>query len=206
MLGKLVLSSKALTTGITSYTECIQLYALQGFLDWIMRNEKTAYSLVGLVQDELFGQHNSSNNSNGSGDNVPTTTTTTNTAIPLDLTKVAWAPLPWGRKQSVWDHQRFVLTTEFPVPDSDQAIGWIKDLLQKLVEMEKAYANRVLECKRRDDVRGTNTIPGYSASHVAAEDDAVVQSVRAKAGEVEKAVVFILEQLPEQRSSAASKL
>lgn len=44
-------------------------------------------------------------------------------------------------------------------------------LLERLVGLERDFANRVFKSKQREDSRGDGTLPGYKSSHISAEDD-----------------------------------
>jgi hypothetical protein len=55
--------------------------------------------------------------------------------------------------------------------------AWLITLLQRLVMLQQDYGNRVYDSKARDDTRGAKTIPGYTDSHVSADNDPVVKSV-----------------------------
>jgi hypothetical protein len=94
---------------------------------------------------------------------------------------VRWPSFPWDKEemnQNEWNYQRELILEEFPVMDLSRPVTWLKDLLNRLLDLEKVYAIRVARCKRRDDVRGKAIIPGYSDSHVAADDDEVILDVQ----------------------------
>jgi hypothetical protein len=85
-------------------------------------------------------------------------------------------------------------------------VSWAKQILLNLVDQEKDYANRVYTSKKRDDTRGAKTIPGYEDSHVAAENDPVIQSVRAACQQTQEAVQKILADFEQGPIPIISKL
>lgn len=169
-IGKNHLTEKARFAGIQAYSDCIHRYALRGLLDEVERRS--------LEQVVLNLEHH---------------VTTSRSTFPNKAENASWPPLPWEQDDDellLWSHQLSILKAEFPV--SSNAVSWITELLQKLVLLQNEYAERVYDCKRRDDVRGTKTVPGYQDSHVAAEDDAVIKAVRAEAARVAKCVEQVL--------------
>ena len=79
-------------------------------------------------------------------------------------------------------------------------------LLDRLVVLEKDFAKRVFKSKERDDARGKTTIPGYAASHVRAENDAVVKTVLEESRRVEKSVADIKSALSGGKRALESRL
>ena len=60
-------------------------------------------------------------------------------------------------------------------------------LLRELAELKADYADRVLSSKRRDDVRGAETVPGYADSHVeAGDDDPTIRAVVEETRDIER--------------------
>lgn len=173
-IGQATLSEKGRTTGMLAYTQCIQRYALQGLLEWMQATQPES-SIASAIQQELENAQ---------------------PIVPLVLDKVAWPPLPWAQDGSIWDHQKSLLASEFPLAGTDPT-EWICQQLQLLVSLEKQYATRVVTCKQRDDKRGVAIVPGYSDSHVAAEDDSVVVSVRQHADALEQTVAAMIQRLTE---------
>ena len=168
-IGGATLSEKARQSGIHAYTQCIQRYALGGFLEWIQinRGSKLLLNLEQEFQDVTISDSN------------------------MDiLTKPSWPILPWEVDMSTtWIHQKSILRSEFPMCGDWAA--WVADLLHACMKVETEYANGVYKSKKRDDVRGVDTIPGYMDSHVAAEDDEVIKN----ANEAAKRIATLAEDL-----------
>jgi hypothetical protein len=117
--------------------------------------------------------------------------------------------MPWDEvdESGLWNYQRCLLLKEFPYQSHSTSgiLSWAKQLLLQLVALEKDYADRVYQCKKRDDTRGTATIPGYEDSHVSAEDDRVIESVRAACQQIQDGVQGLLLDL-EQGAVVISRL
>ena len=126
-----------------------------------------------------------------------------------------WPALPWNEldeRHHLWNFQRYVLKREMPdilknVETNNLSPSEIVlHLLDRLVVLEKDFANRVFKSKQRDDTRGKNTIPGYAESHVRAEDDAVVKTAMEESRRVEKSVADIKSALSGGKTALASRL
>jgi hypothetical protein len=169
-IGKNHLTEKARFAGIQAYSDCIHMYAVRGLLAEAKRQslEQLMLNLESHIAPSL-------------------------STFPNKAEGASWPPLPWEQDDDealLWSHQLSILKAEFPV--SSDAVSWITELLQKLVLLQNDYAKRVYDCKKRDDVRGTQTVPGYKDSHVAAEDDAVIKAIRAEAASVAKGVEEVM--------------
>jgi hypothetical protein len=163
--------------GIKAYTACVRRYALLGLLEFCQQSN-------GL--DDLEREFDGS--------------TPTATLQVYDFTaEPQWPILPW-EDESFWNHQKAVLLQEFPRNESSW-ISWAADLLSnELVTLEHDYAQRIYTSKERDDSRGKETIPGYEESHVAANDDGVIQTAKEQAAEIELLVQAILARMTTARS------
>jgi len=107
---------------------------------------------------------------------------------------VAWTLFPWEVPDGTeWHYQRYLLTTEFDCTEA--SVDWLKQQLEKLVELEVKYAAAVRKSKSRDDSRGQSIVPGYADSHVAANDDPVVAEADAHVAKVKEDVASVLQQL-----------
>jgi len=106
-------------------------------------------------------------------------------AVCSDYENVAWPVFPWdaNAESSLWDYQKSLLLEEFPCKGG--LAEWVCDLLQLYIALERGYAARIFKSKKRDDQRGASTIPGYKASHFAAEGDPVIKEARKAAEAVE---------------------
>jgi hypothetical protein len=165
-IGKSHLTEKARLAGIQSYSDCIQMYALRGLLEEVEGRSLERVHLECHVTPSFSSFLNNAKNA-------------------------SWPPLPWEQDdEALWSHQLSILKAEFPVRSN--AVSWITELLPKLVLLQNDYAERVYDCKKRDDVRGTNTVPGFKDSHVAVEDDPVIKAVLAEAAGVAKRVEEVL--------------
>jgi Domain of unknown function (DUF4954) len=164
-LGANVLTEKGRLIGIQAYTDCIQQFALQGLYTFLVniciRCRKNSLSLSNILLDEFRAIE-------------------TPPVVPNET--IQWPTFPWDQSTTpttVWDSQRGYLLSEFPwQPDKVDVVEWALDLLDRHVDVEQKYADRVYQCKHRDDVRGVATVPDYTATHVPAEDESVVLSVR----------------------------
>ena len=185
-IGKSYLTEKARLAGIHSYTQCIQLYALRGLLDWIVHSGQSLYDLLpNLIRDLA----------------IPTGVS----KLAYNTKEVSWPQLPWEEDAgSLWSHQQSIVRVEFPL--NGDPMAWIVDLLQKLVFLQEDYAKRIQDCKARDDVRGVQTVPGYANSHVAAKDDPVVQDVRADTVRIVESVERVLAKLVAHEDPTRSRL
>jgi hypothetical protein len=176
-LGGNKLTDRARDVGIKAYRDCLQRYALQGLLEWILRTAENGSKGVDVnaIHYELLGKE----------------------PVPLPLQnpseKVEWPSFPWDQEFSDWEYQRSLLLEEFPV-DANVS-KWLENLLQSLVTLEKDFSRRIHKCKSRDDSRGETTIPGYAQAHVLADRDPVIVEARKRADVVEAAVSRILGKL-----------
>lgn len=172
-IGSNVLSEKGRRSGIKAYTDCIHRFALGGLLEWWMQQSKNGAMDMSAIQREFIGSLQTSSLSK---------------AMETTYKQVDWPLLPWETSTSdqLWQFRKKILMEEFPMKGGVD--DWATSLLQTLVKLEKANANNIYKCKQRDDQRGAKTVPGYAASHKAAEIDPVVTEARARAEEVEALV------------------
>jgi hypothetical protein len=176
-IGKAILSEKSRLMGIKAYTACVRRYALLGLLEFCQQTN-------GL--EDLEGEFSRS----------------TAALQVYDFTaEPQWPILPW-EDEEFWNHQKAVLLQEFPRTSGESSwISWAADLLSNdLVTLEHDYAKRIYTSKQRDDSRGKETIPDYEESHVAAEDDGVIQAAKEQATEIELSVQAILARMATARS------
>ncbi|KAG7340265.1 protein of unknown function DUF4864 containing protein [Nitzschia inconspicua] len=190
----LILTERGRDIGIEAYTNCIQRYALKGLLDWTTATVEDVdpSDFSNAVQEEFREKRNNNNdNNNKTYDRFDD--------VLRDDPSVEWPSFPWEEEEldietpmKEWDYQRYLLLEEFPLNRSDDVMTWITTLLEQCVHMEQEFARRVAKSKARDDVKGTETIPGYAESHVPSEQDPVVVKTRAAANEVDNSVQTIL--------------
>jgi len=190
-IGASVLTEKGRLAGIQAYTECIQLFALQGLYLLLLAHVPKGSIAVALEQ-----AFSNSSNCNNTVDN----SNSNNNQSPIE-----WPEFPWDTDQSperFWQEQRTLLETEFPRHNVDTSTAdWARRLLSgTFLELERAWADRVYQCKRRDDARGRATVPGYEAAHVSAEDDPVIANVRNELRAKEENVELLLYELRNLRS------
>jgi hypothetical protein len=185
-IGSNGLSKRGRELGMRSYNDCIQRFALQGLLTWLLQLKETG---IGFIDEKSIRKEFSSSNIS---------------RIPYvdPFEHVDWPRFPWETTESEWSYQRSLLLEEFPC-EKIPSLTWVSQLLQKLIVLETDFAKRIFECKKRDDVRGVDTIPGYAAAHVAAEKDPVILEARTLVVETEKAVRDITDKLS---SNIRSKL
>jgi hypothetical protein len=185
-IGSNGLSKRGRELGMRSYNDCIQRFALQGLLTWLLQLKETG---MGFIDEKSIQREFSSSNIS---------------QIPYvdPFEKVDWPRFPWETTESEWSHQRSLLLEEFPMSNIP-TLTWVSQLLQKLIVLETDFAERIFKSKKRDDVRGADTIPGYAAAHVAAEKDPVILEARTLVIETEKAVRNITDKLS---SNIRSKL
>ena len=126
-----------------------------------------------------------------------------------------WPALPWNEldeRHHLWNFQRFMLKKEMSDILKDVETNNLSPseivlhLLDRLVVLEKDFAKRVFKSKERDDARGKTTIPGYAASHVRAENDAVVKAALEESRRVEKSVADIKSALSGGKRALESRL
>lgn len=167
-LGANQMTEKGRMIGVQAYSELIQKFALQGLYTFLVESCNTCMtsntSLLALLQGEFLSTH-------------PSDATEFDTDI---STSVAWPSFPWDDSCSkeLWHSQRSFLLEEFPLTSDDNMREWIENLLEKLINLDELFSDRVRQCKQRDDSRGAATIPGYKESHVLSPNDAVVISVQ----------------------------
>jgi hypothetical protein len=180
------LSKRGREVGMRSYNDCIQRFALQGLLTWLLKLKETG---KGFIDEKSIQREFSSSNIS---------------RIPYvdPFEQVVWPRYPWETTESEWSYQRALLLEEFPMANIP-TLTWVSQLLQKLIVLEADFAKRIFKSKKRDDVRGADTIPGYAAAHVAAEKDPVILEARTLVVETEKAVCDIADKLS---SNIKSKL
>ena len=171
-IGSNVVTEKGRVSGIKAYTDCIQRFALEGLLQWVLQtSESGAINAVSLQQE-----FSSSGADRFSCDIVT-------------ADEVEWPLFPWEAtfsEEHLWNFQKAVLLEEFPLQGE---VGiWISTLLKKLIDLEKDQAEKIYKCKKRDDQRGAQIIPGYASSHTPAETDAVIIEARKRADEIESLV------------------
>ena len=93
-----------------------------------------------------------------------------------------------------------VMSSSSAAYDSMAFPDLIVALLRELVKCKTDYADRVLNSKRRDDVRGAETVPGYADSHVeAGEDDPTIRAVLEETGDIERKAEEIISLLLSSR-------
>ncbi|OEU20586.1 hypothetical protein FRACYDRAFT_234217 [Fragilariopsis cylindrus CCMP1102] len=184
-IGECRLTLRARDVGIKAYEDCIHLYALQGLMSWLDKtcskkhtrtnNDEMSSFVFRAIQDEFM-----------------TKQTTTIISPVLSSTAVEWPSVPWDVNDSSnneWEYQRNILLEEFSSKEvMKYDVAWLRLLLEKLQHLEYNFAERVAKSKRRDDVRGAATIPGYADNHVAAELDSVIIDAKKKAEETEQFV------------------
>ena len=167
-LGSNSLSKRGRDVGIQAYDDCIQRYALEGFLAWLLKLKESNNGFLGM---EILRQ----NMSQLSRSRVD----------PVDpFAKVQWPLLPWESPYTEWQFQSSILMEEFP--DKIGTPSGAAELLEKLVSLKHKLAKQIYKSKKRDDTRGAKTIPGYADSHVAAEKDPVIIEAREVAERTER--------------------
>jgi len=165
-LGKNYMTARGLQVGIRAYTHVIQRYALGGLLELF----RLGVSME-KIQETIMELTRSCNNVK-KGDVVDS------------YSKISWPILPWEEVSHGDDDNRIlhklkVLTLELPsIVGDDVAQRSFSEIcalcLKKLCDLEMDHASQVLKSKKRDDQRGSETIPGYRDAHIVAEEDPVV--------------------------------
>jgi len=189
-IGASQLSDKGRLAGIQAYTECIQLFALQGLYSLLLPNVPN-----GTVLDKLRSAFLNAYPTPPKASNDETKSST-----------VCWPAFPWDEDQSpeaFWKEQRAILLTEFPrggAVAGQNITDWARGLLNRFLQLERTFAERVYVCKHRDDARGRATIPDYSAAHILADQDSVIADVRAELKAKEENVQLLLQALALRRS------
>ena len=174
-IGNCRLTERARVGGIKAYSNAIQLYALRGLLSWLedLTNDDITTSLETILQESLSAIQ-------GIHSVVDASST------------VKWPVVPWKwdnhfTREKEWNYQLALLVEEFPA--DHYGLEWIRiRLLNQLLDLERDLAERIAKCKRRDDRRGADIVPGYSDSHVLADADPVVIDAFATYGSTEQAV------------------
>lgn len=222
-IGQTRLSEAGRQAAISSYTECIQQFALHGMYDFLstVSHDNSKKQVQSDKPDSVLCLTDYWVNeclttfllpSDGSNINNGMLTTTLGTA-----SAVHWPVFPWDADQSpraFWRSQRALLAKEFPIPQqtpppSDAAstkrlvVGWTVALLNLFLERERAFSQRVYKCKHRDDVRGIATIPDYAAAHVLADQDPVILSVQSGLRVKEATVLSLIRELEVGSNAAA---
>jgi Domain of unknown function (DUF4954) len=197
-IGACVLTEKARMSGIRAYTDCIQRYALRGLLDWLVDKWRDGEPtmLEKRVRDLM----------------VDLSTSAAPPSVARDADDdcgVPWEVFPWEEdKTQAWDYVKQLVQKEFPpeLNGGNDGMSRLSLLLQRLIELETNYAQQVRDCKRRDDVRGHRTIPGYAASHVMAIDDPVVVHVQKESNKTVDQARHVLGRLTPPSIRVESKL
>jgi Domain of unknown function (DUF4954) len=199
-IGACVLTEKARMSGIRSYTNCIQRYALRGLLDRLvekMAGQDGEPSMLEKRVRDLVLELSTSAAPPSAGRDTD------------DDSGVPWEVFPWEEdKTQAWDYHKQLVQKEFPHEPNggNDGMSRLPLLLQRLVELETRYARQVRDCKRRDDARGHATIPGYAASHGMAEDDPVVRHVQMESNKTVEQAHDILGRLTPPSIRVESKL
>ena len=180
-IGPNVLTKRGRDVGIRAYSDCLRRYALQGFLTWILTTMKKRGNRDFFLNSSSFIEE------------FWETSDRTQRLLTIDIStlkRVDWPCFPWEETASFgkteWEYQRLLLIHEYPISSTASVSKWTEQRLQDLVNLEKDFAARIFKCKKRDDTRGTMTIPGYGDAHVLAEKDPVIVSARKNASDVEK--------------------
>lgn len=175
-IGANELSEKGRLSGIQTYSDCIQLFALRGLLERFQSHG------IHQIQQELTMQKDP--------------------ALPKDE-GFSDLHFPWDVDQSSdtsWSYQKSLIQLEFGPSAS------LSDLLKKLLSLEQDNADRVYKSKMRDDIRGVETIPQYRDAHILADQDEVVSITRVELARVKNSVGQLLTQLDEPLVTNRSKL
>lgn len=181
-IGANKLTDRARSVGIRAYTETIQRYALQGLLSYVLELTNTCQFPMDInaLEAELRGS-------------------SPQDLVVLDPLKATWPIHPWDDVAAdPWTFQKSLLIECFPVDGS--LTSWLEESLNKLVALENDLARRILKCKKRDDDRGQQSIPGYAQAHVEAERDPVILAASSTAKKTDDLVVDILASLRKARS------
>jgi hypothetical protein len=195
-IGSNVLSEKGRLTGIKAYTECIQRFALEGLLTWLLQQG----DLGMLEETALENEFRSAAHRNN----------TVESAAVEDIntlySNVESLSFPWESSSGtdspllVWRYQKALLRDEF-LSNNDDVVKWVADLLETLIVLEKNYADKIYQCKKRDDKRGATTIPGYAISHIAAEADSVIKEAQKAAEDIETTATQLIATLKQNQRS-----
>jgi len=186
-IGQCQLTERGRTGGIKAYDNCIQLYALRGLLAWL---------------EGEFAKHSGDNDVASYDGSAFSISEQTDASFSNKDPAVEWPSFPWesnGENSSVqqqheWKYQQRLLLEEFPVTNSESIgdLSWIQRLLDHLLFLEKDFCQRIAKCKQRDDTRGAAVVPGYSDSHVMAENDPVVVDAKEQLKATETKINMII--------------
>ena len=163
-IGANQMTEKGRLLGLQAYSELIQQFALQGFYRFLVDgcDQWSKASLLDLLTGEFLSKETlSAKDFDGSA-------------------AVVWPTFPWddGNASSLWESQRFFLLQEFSLSKDESILEWVQNLLEKHIELEIAFSDRVHQCKQRDNSRGVATIPGYAETHVSVTEDTIVISLK----------------------------
>eukprot|EP00978_Attheya_sp_CCMP212_P032071 scaffold123562_cov41-Attheya_sp.AAC.1 len=116
-----------------------------------------------------------------------------------------WPVMPWEEGNDSWRHECAIIRQDFmavSVPKlHKERVDGLQSLLVRFRKLEASHAQKVFKSKKRDDIRGTATIPGYAQAHVLAEDDPVVKSTREMSRHMDSQIQKILTDLDEVQRS-----
>eukprot|EP00978_Attheya_sp_CCMP212_P009008 scaffold21210_cov53-Attheya_sp.AAC.1 len=190
-IGSNLLSENSRKAGIIAYTDTIQRYALSGLFHRIIELQQKMpicsqwisklFKEIWEAPDYLMGGEASTSS------------------------EVTWPVMPWEEGNDSWKHECAIIRQEFlavSVPKSHkEKVDGLRSLLVRFRELESSHAQKVFKSKKRDDLRGTATIPGYAQAHVLAEDDPVVKSTREMSRHMDSRIQKILTDLDEGQRS-----
>ena len=210
-LGQNYLTESGRKKGIQAYTNIIHLYALRGLL----LKAETALDMC----RKSFGKTVAPRELDHRLEGIISIHQSENGLLSSTLNGgdggALWPALPWNEvdeRHHLWNFQRNILKKEIPSILNDVNSGnltpseIVLHLLDRLVVLEKDFAQRVFKSKQRDDARGKSTIPGYAENHVRAEDDAVVKDALEESRRVESSVADIKHALSGRTRHVVSRL
>ncbi len=87
-----------------------------------------------------------------------------------------------------WEHERNILTKEFPSKNISELLNTLKDYYKKICDDVK-------KAKEKDDRRGKRIIPDYEFAHTLAENDGFVKQTIEETDKVVKEIDEILKKL-----------
>jgi Domain of unknown function (DUF4954) len=183
-IGANQLTEKGRLIGVQAYSELIQRFSLRGLYAFLVGACEICDASKVLLRDIIHRDLLVEDETNASDTNVSTSAT--------------WPTFPWNtiNDSSSWKSQRYYLLIEFPISSTETIQDWMTDLLKKLLILEIAYTDRVCLCKKRDDIRGAATIPGYEETHTLVKEDAVVLSVQSEMIQRKTDIETLLQRLP----------
>ncbi|MBX7243861.1 MAG: DUF4954 family protein [Candidatus Sumerlaeaceae bacterium] len=91
-------------------------------------------------------------------------------------------------KDPRWEHERAILTQEFPGKS-------VAELLKLLIEQQEKIAKDVQSSKEKDDSRGLRIIPDYPHAHAPASSDGFVKETWGVTAKLKSEVEALLEKL-----------